>query len=131
MLLFFWPVSSPFHCCLLMLHVKTVVYLQQISLIQGRGILKKAIVRKSKYFLFSECIRILLWFWLWHIKGRFWSFVVCCTLSLFCFLSLFFSLPLSVTVSVLCMCFPPREKSALAEGREPVRAILIPNEEGH
>ncbi|KTG06613.1 hypothetical protein cypCar_00005641, partial [Cyprinus carpio] len=30
-----------------MLHVKTVVYLQQISLIQGRGILKKAIVRKS------------------------------------------------------------------------------------
>lgn len=27
--------------------------------------------------------------------------------------------------------FPPREKSALAEGRKPVRAILIPNEEGY
>lgn len=105
--MFFWPESSPFHSCLLMLHVKTVVYLQQIRLIQDRGFLKKALVKKSKYFLFCSVFAFLLWFWLWHIMGRSWSFVVCCTLSLFCFLflSLCFSHALSVTVSVLCV-FP-------------------------
>lgn len=118
-----------------MLHMRIAV--QQITLIQGRGFLKKSIVKKSEYFLFHCTLT------LFHydsglnvsIDACYGNILPCQNGALLyiapCPPLFYFHSTLSVTVSVVSLCFPPCEKSALAERRKPAKAILFPDEEGH
>lgn len=128
------------------LHWGTVVYPPQISHTQGRDILKRTLVRKSKYFFCSQGVLASFKSWLWALCQIFLSallsalgaFVLqlCCLLNLvlpFLFVSPFLHVSPLLSLPVVCLCFLPWscKEPAPTEGGEPGRAVLLQNEEGY